>query len=45
MTAGLDVARRISTLPVRNDPEYPEGDRPEKPIVMRKVWITTAPPN
>ena len=25
----LDVARRIFTLPVRNDPEYPEGDRPE----------------
>jgi len=28
-------------LPVRNDPEYPEGDRPQKPVVMRKVTIHT----
>jgi cyclophilin family peptidyl-prolyl cis-trans isomerase len=37
--AGLDVARRIFSLPVRNDAEYPEGDRPEKPVVIRKVTI------
>jgi peptidyl-prolyl cis-trans isomerase B (cyclophilin B) len=36
---GLDVARRIFSQPVRNDPEYPEGDRPEKPIVIHKVTI------
>jgi cyclophilin family peptidyl-prolyl cis-trans isomerase len=42
VTRGLDVARRIFSLPVRNDPEYPEGDRPEKPVVIRKVTITTS---
>jgi peptidyl-prolyl cis-trans isomerase B (cyclophilin B) len=36
---GLDVARRIVSLPVRNDPEFPEGDRPEKPVVIRKITI------
>jgi cyclophilin family peptidyl-prolyl cis-trans isomerase len=41
VTQGLDVARRIFSLPVRNDPEYPEGDRPEKPVVIRKVTIHT----
>lgn len=41
VTQGLDVARRIFALPVRNDPEYPEGDRPEKPVVIRKVTINT----
>ncbi len=39
VTTGLDVAKRIFTLPVRNDAEYPEGDRPEKPVVIRKVTI------
>lgn len=39
VTQGLDVARKILTLPVRHDAEYPEGDRPEKPIVIRKVRI------
>ena len=39
VTHGLDVARRIFSLPVRNDPDYPEGDRPENPVVMRKVTI------
>jgi peptidyl-prolyl cis-trans isomerase B (cyclophilin B) len=39
VTQGLDVARRILALPVRNDPEYPEGDRPVKPVVIRKVTI------
>jgi cyclophilin family peptidyl-prolyl cis-trans isomerase len=38
---GLDVARKISSLPVRNDAEYPEGDRPVKPVVIRKVTILT----
>jgi cyclophilin family peptidyl-prolyl cis-trans isomerase len=37
--SGLDVAQRIFSLPIRNDPEYPEGDRPEKPVVIRKVTI------
>ena len=41
VTAGLDVARKIFTLPVRNDAEFPEGDRPEKPVVIRKVTIQT----
>jgi cyclophilin family peptidyl-prolyl cis-trans isomerase len=39
VTRGLDIARRIFSLPVSNDPEYPEGDRPEKPVVIRKVSI------
>jgi cyclophilin family peptidyl-prolyl cis-trans isomerase len=42
VTSGLDIARRIFSLPVRNDPEYPEGDRPEKPVVIRKVTIQTS---
>ena len=42
VTQGLDVARRIFWLPVRNDPEYPEGDRPVKPAVIRKVTIRTS---
>jgi peptidyl-prolyl cis-trans isomerase B (cyclophilin B) len=39
----LDVVRRISTQPVINSPEFPLGDRPEKPIVIRKVTILTGP--
>jgi cyclophilin family peptidyl-prolyl cis-trans isomerase len=39
VTLGLDIAQRIFSLPVRNDPDYPEGDRPEKPVVIRKVTI------
>jgi cyclophilin family peptidyl-prolyl cis-trans isomerase len=42
VTQGLDVARRIFAFPVRNDPEYPEGDRPEKPVVIRKVTIRSS---
>jgi cyclophilin family peptidyl-prolyl cis-trans isomerase len=42
VTSGLDVARRIFTLPVRNDPEFPEGDRPEKPVVIRTATIETS---
>jgi cyclophilin family peptidyl-prolyl cis-trans isomerase len=42
VTQGLDIARKIFWLPVRNDPEYPEGDRPEKPVVIRKVTIRTS---
>lgn len=41
VTKTLDVVRRISTQPVINSPEYPLGDRPEKPIVIRKVTILT----
>jgi cyclophilin family peptidyl-prolyl cis-trans isomerase len=43
VTDGLEAARRIFSLPVRNDPEYPEGDRPEKPVVIRKVTIHAQP--
>jgi peptidyl-prolyl cis-trans isomerase B (cyclophilin B) len=39
VTQGLGVARRILSLPVRNDSEYPDGDRPVKPVVIRKVTI------
>jgi cyclophilin family peptidyl-prolyl cis-trans isomerase len=42
VTQGLEAARKIFSLPVRNDPEYPELDRPEKPVVIRKVTIHTA---
>jgi cyclophilin family peptidyl-prolyl cis-trans isomerase len=42
VTEGIDVARRIFSLPVRNDPEFPEGDRPEKPVVIRKATIFTS---
>ena len=40
VTRGLDVVRRISTQPVSNTPEYPDGSRLENPIVIRKVTIT-----
>src|SRR5262249_49269334 len=40
---GLDVVRRIATQPVSNSPEYPLGDRPEKPIVIRKATIQVRP--
>lgn len=43
VSVGIDVARRIFSLPISNDPGYPEGDRPEKPVVIRKIWITSAP--
>jgi peptidyl-prolyl cis-trans isomerase B (cyclophilin B) len=39
VTNGLHVARKILTLPVRSDSEYPERDRPVKPVVIRKVTI------
>ena len=40
ISAGLDVATKIRSAPVReNDPEYPDGDRPVKPVVIRKVTI------
>jgi peptidyl-prolyl cis-trans isomerase B (cyclophilin B) len=42
VTGGMDVAGRIFSLPVRNDPEYPEGDRPEKPVVIRKVILRSS---
>jgi peptidyl-prolyl cis-trans isomerase B (cyclophilin B) len=45
VTRGLDVVRRISTQPVINSPEYPLGDRPEKPTVLRKVTIQASPGN
>ena len=40
VTQGLNVARKILSLPVRNDAESPEGDRPVKPVVIYKVTIT-----
>jgi peptidyl-prolyl cis-trans isomerase B (cyclophilin B) len=39
VTRGLDVARKIFEQPVRVDDEFPEGDRPLKPVVIRKVTI------
>jgi cyclophilin family peptidyl-prolyl cis-trans isomerase len=39
VTQGLDVARKILSLPVRDDGEYPDGDRPVKPVVIRRVTI------
>jgi peptidyl-prolyl cis-trans isomerase B (cyclophilin B) len=41
VTRGLEIAHKILSLPVRNDPEYPECDRPVKPVVIRKVTIQT----
>jgi cyclophilin family peptidyl-prolyl cis-trans isomerase len=43
VTSGVDVAKRIFSLPVRNDAEYPDGDRPEKPVLIHKVTITGGP--
>ena len=39
VTRGLDVVRRISTQPLLNAPEFPDGTRPEHPVVIRKVAI------
>jgi peptidyl-prolyl cis-trans isomerase B (cyclophilin B) len=39
VTGGLDVVRRIAQRPVHNDPEL--RDRPENPVVIRKVTIET----
>jgi cyclophilin family peptidyl-prolyl cis-trans isomerase len=39
VTQGLEIARHISTMPVRHDAEYPDGDRPVAPVVIRKVTI------
>jgi peptidyl-prolyl cis-trans isomerase B (cyclophilin B) len=39
VTQGLGAARKILSLPVRDDSEFPDGDRPVKPIVIRKVTI------
>jgi peptidyl-prolyl cis-trans isomerase B (cyclophilin B) len=41
VTQGLGIARKILSLPVRDDSEYPDGDRPAKPVVIRKVTIRT----
>jgi peptidyl-prolyl cis-trans isomerase B (cyclophilin B) len=41
VTQGLGIARRILSLPVRDDSEFPDGDRPVKPVVIRKVTIHT----
>jgi peptidylprolyl isomerase len=37
VTQGADIAHKILSLPVRND--APEGDRPLKPIAIKKVTI------
>jgi cyclophilin family peptidyl-prolyl cis-trans isomerase len=39
VTKGLDVARKIFAQPVQNASENGERDRPEKPVVIRKVTI------
>lgn len=44
VTRGLDVVRRIATQPVSNTPDYPDGSRPERPTVIRKVTITAKEP-
>jgi cyclophilin family peptidyl-prolyl cis-trans isomerase len=36
---GLDVARKIATQPVANTAEFPDGSRPEHPVVIRKVTV------
>lgn len=41
VVAGLDVARKIHAQPLRTDGEYPELDRPVKPVGIRKVTIQT----
>jgi cyclophilin family peptidyl-prolyl cis-trans isomerase len=45
VTDGMEVVRKIYSLPVRNDPEYPEGDRPQKPVVIRKVTVKMLDPS
>lgn len=36
---GMDVVQKIATQPVLNASEYPDGDRPQKPIVIQRVQI------
>lgn len=43
VSRGLDVVRRIATQPVLNTPDYPLGDRPQKPVVIRKVTVKVRP--
>lgn len=43
VSRGLDVVRRIATQPVLNTPDYPLGDRPQKPVVIRKVTVKVKP--
>lgn len=45
VTRGIDVARTILTQPVITDPASPEGERPQNPVVIRKVVITTTEVN
>jgi peptidyl-prolyl cis-trans isomerase B (cyclophilin B) len=42
VTRGLDIAKKIHSLPARNDPDFPDRDRPVKPVVIRKVTIETS---
>lgn len=39
VTQGLEIAQKILAQPTRNDAEYPAGDRPVQPVVIRKVTI------
>ncbi len=39
VTQGLDVARKIFAQPMREDSANRERDRPEKPVLIRKVTI------
>ena len=43
VSRGLDVVRRIATQPVINSADFPLGDRPDKPVVMKKVTIHARP--
>lgn len=42
VTRGLDIARKIFELPVIQNDDFPEGDRPVKPVTIRKVAIHSA---
>lgn len=43
VSRGLDVVRRIATQPVINSPDFPLGDRPDKPVVIKNVTIKARP--
>ncbi|MFL5240937.1 MAG: peptidylprolyl isomerase [Gemmataceae bacterium] len=41
VTKGLEIAQMIYQRPVRIDNSNPEGDRPVKPVIIKKVTIET----
>jgi cyclophilin family peptidyl-prolyl cis-trans isomerase len=42
VTRGLEVARKIFEQPTRKDNEFPDGDRPVKPVVIKKVTLRSS---